>query len=397
VLLVSHDAGRTGAPIVLAHLARWLAADGGLRLTTLLPGRGPLSPAFAACGPVVHLDRSPPAVARTLGRAGRLVRWPTGYAALFENPAAARRAVADADLVYLNSLAAAPLLRRLGRPAAPVVTHVHELAGAIRRYTTPDDMAFIKAVTARFVAASEPVADNLIRSERVSADWVEVIPECVDPPAADGSAEDARRTVRADFGLPADARLVVGCGVAQHRKGTDLFVRAAAELARLAPDVPATFVWVGRWESRAYRRETLRLVRELGLPAGAVRFVGERADPRPMFRGGDVFLLTSREDPFPLVALEAAAAGLPVLSFAGTGGIPQAFGQVVDVAVPALDSAALAARTAALLRDEGERQTVGRRLDALVRREYVVSACGPRVLGVVREVLAAAAGRGGVS
>jgi glycosyltransferase involved in cell wall biosynthesis len=61
------------------------------------------------------------------------------------------------------------------------------------------------------------------------------------------------------------------------------------------------------------------------------------------FCAADVFTLTSREDPFPSVVLEAMQAGLPTVAFQDSGGIPDMLAQYgAGVAVPLGDAAAMA-------------------------------------------------------
>ena len=55
--------------------------------------------------------------------------------------------------------------------------------------------------------------------------------------------------------------------------------------------------------------------KRLGL-GDRIKFVGPLEQPAQLFAAMDVFALTSREDPFPLVMLEAAAAGIPFVCFA---------------------------------------------------------------------------------
>ena len=54
-----------------------------------------------------------------------------------------------------------------------------------------------------------------------------------------------------------------------------------------------------------------------------VIFTGFVKDPQNYFATFDLFALTSREDPFPLVALEAASLGKPVICFENAGGMPE--------------------------------------------------------------------------
>ena len=50
ILFVSHDAGRTGAPLILLNFQRWLKKHTSLQFATILRRAGPLEPEFAASG-----------------------------------------------------------------------------------------------------------------------------------------------------------------------------------------------------------------------------------------------------------------------------------------------------------------------------------------------------------
>jgi glycosyltransferase involved in cell wall biosynthesis len=53
-----------------------------------------------------------------------------------------------------------------------------------------------------------------------------------------------------------------------------------------------------------------------------ITFLGVRENVFDYLQAGDVFYLPSREDPFPLVCLEAAQCGIPVICFEDAGGMP---------------------------------------------------------------------------
>ena len=50
-----------------------------------------------------------------------------------------------------------------------------------------------------------------------------------------------------------------------------------------------------------------------------VRFFGRRTDTERFYRAADAFLFPSLYEAFPLVALEAAACGLPIVATASMG------------------------------------------------------------------------------
>jgi hypothetical protein len=78
--------------------------------------------------------------------------------------------------------------------------------------------------------------------------------------------------------------------------------------------------------------------------SGSFHVVGYRNDVNAFFSAADAFTLTSREDPFPTVALEALAAGVPVVAFDGCGGIPELLKEnALGYVVPYCDVPAMAA------------------------------------------------------
>ncbi len=109
--------------------------------------------------------------------------------------------------------------------------------------------------------------------------------------------------------------LILGAGFAHIRKGFDLFLQLARKVLAQRADVH--FVWVGDIQSvlKTY------LAPEMAQAAATGRFHHIPFTERvaPYFSAADVLALTSREDPFPTVVMEALACGVPCVAFDETG------------------------------------------------------------------------------
>ena len=125
---------------------------------------------------------------------------------------------------------------------------------------------------------------------------------------------------------------------------------------------------------------------------GIVHFVGSSPKPLDYFAAFDVFALTSREDPYPLVCLEAASFGKPILCFAGGGGEPEFVEDDCGFVVPYLDIEAMADRVLELMDSPELRQRLGTSARAKVRARHDIEIVAPRILEVIRQCASQARG-----
>ena len=154
---------------------------------------------------------------------------------------------------------------------------------------------------------------------------------------------DARARLRRRLGIDDDSRIVLNVGFGDLRKGIDTFVARRKARGR-AGRRPA--LRLGREPSP--RRRALVQCRRRRRVRGRIHFVPYTDDVAEFYFGADAFFLSSREDPFPSVVLEAMAAGLPVVGFVGASGTEELIaehGRLVDRddlagVVVALDEAA---------------------------------------------------------
>jgi glycosyltransferase involved in cell wall biosynthesis len=142
-------------------------------------------------------------------------------------------------------------------------------------------------------------------------------------------------------------------------------LRAFARVRAARPDAVLVIVGQGSLQGEA---ETLTA--ELGL-RDAVRFLGARNDVPAVMSAADGYVMSSAWEGMPMVLLEAAAAGLPIVATAVGGN-----GEVVregesGFLVPARDPAALGAGMLRLMAlPEGERRALGERGREHVRANY---------------------------
>ncbi|QYJ16884.1 D-inositol-3-phosphate glycosyltransferase [Rubrobacter xylanophilus DSM 9941] len=189
------------------------------------------------------------------------------------------------------------------------------------------------------IAVSTPIRRRLIGRDGVPPGKVSVIPTAlpeVEPPGADSVSGGA---------VARDGRLAGVVARLQPEKGVGTFLRAAARIAPLAPDV--RFLVVG---DGPLREELVGLAGRLGL-GGRVSFLGYRPDAREIIRRLDVLVVPSFTEGAPLVVLEAMASGVPVVASA-VGGIPDQIRHGREgLLIPAGDAVALGEAMLSLLRD----------------------------------------------
>lgn len=385
ILFVSHDASRTGAPIALLTFLQWLRTHTDYQFEILLGRGGALTAAFASLAPTTIADAT---ASRYLAHLPAqnippvlLSSWNTQRLRML------RRRLSEVDLVYSNTLQNGALFRALCLPGQRVLSHVHELAWWLDYRTPARDLAYTKDVTSHFIACSRVTLENLVSTQGVSPEQITLCHAFIaineDQVAR---ARAARQATRKSLGISPDALVVAGVGTLDWRKGTELFVQLAAMVIRRLPDAEVHFLWAGGEAAGATRGGLLMDTSRLGL-GDRIRFIGPLEETAQLLAATDVFALTSREDPFPLVMLEAAAAGVPIACFAGGGGAPEFVETDAGRVVEYLDVSGMADAVIDLLERGDERQRKGVVAAERVRKRHTVDEAGPVLLDVMRRSL----------
>lgn len=321
LLLVSHAADRTGAPISALQLAQAFVGM-GVDLRVVLRRDGPLRAEYEATAPT-RVFRPAPAFSMTdmaamaaetdALMALKCLRNPDRPYCLSE---VERHDVQqlrdelhawDPDVVYANTTHCGDVLNALELDA-PVVTHVRELAPTIAALDTRRREETLHR-SASFIAVSEHAKSDLAARFNLPEERILVEPPAINLPNQVANDVDER------LGLRAGTRLIVGVGTVGPRKGADLFFEAAADVLT---DTKADllFAWFGDGE---WRGELSERAASQGLSDRLV-FPGEWPDLFAVYARAELLLCPSREDAYPRVQIEAGAMGTPSMGFAGTGG-----------------------------------------------------------------------------
>jgi glycosyltransferase involved in cell wall biosynthesis len=199
------------------------------------------------------------------------------------------------------------------------------------------------------------------------------------PPGANG--------VRAELGIPTEARLVAEVGRLCAVKGQRELIEAVARLADRRPDLHALVVGDDLEAGGRYRDELVRAANSLGVSA-RVLFAGYRPDVPAILDVVDVVVLPSWIEGLPIVLLEAMAHGLPVVA-TPVGGTPEL---VVDgetgLLVPPHDPERLAEAIERLLAEPELGRRLGEAGRARVRERFAEEAMTGRVLRLYDEIAA---------
>ncbi len=232
----------------------------------------------------------------------------------------------------------------------------------------------------RVIVCSEYMRSQVVEAFRVPADKIRVIPNGIDP--LDLSVNEAAPLDRNRYAHPSE-KIVFFVGRLVREKGAQVLLEAMPAI--LQAYHATKFVVAG---SGPMEEELRRRAGELGV-SDRVYFTGyvDDATRNWLYRHSAVAVAPSLYEPFGYVALEAMAAGTPVVA-SDTGGLGEIIqhGQDGLKALPG-DAQSLAANVVRLLKDEKLAQRLKDNAYRKVKERFSYLGMGRRVMEVYLEVL----------
>jgi glycosyltransferase involved in cell wall biosynthesis len=321
ILIISHDANLNGAPILLLRLMKILK-EHGYSFNTILRKGGPLVNEFRALSDVCGYFRRTNG-AGFISKLNSRLRGRT----IFDISAY----TSGIDLVLSNTITNGEIIKLLRENyEGPIITYVHELKMGEALYSTPALVDLTIKMTDHFLVPSLAVKQHLQTVQGISERQISPLNYYIPV-----EKESVPSFAIANNG--SDRFIVGGMGTIGWRKGTDIFVLVAATLFKKMPGANIQFVWMGAHHGDTENSKLNYDIEKLGLREKVV-IINASEDTSAFFQNVSLLLLPSREDPYPLVVLEAAAKKIPTVCFEHAGGAPEFVQDEAGTIIPYLDT-----------------------------------------------------------
>ena len=353
ILFISHESSLTGATILLLNLLELLKQEDLVDFSIVISRGGPLDKRFSDLGSSVVLKPIGYQLNKT---------FPFKVLDFFRYKLRlnkARRLAKDSFVIFSNTVANGRLLSKLSSKGQPIVVYVHELAFALDFCDRHGDTTTSLKMASLIFSPARAVSKHLTQQRSIAEEQIYPL-NYYFPNATkviDYNTSELVRDFRRKYQIPEDKFQVVGMGAANTRKGIDLFVETCHIITQAG--IAVHFTWIGDFFEEEVKAEVISKIKEYGLEK-QLTVTGYLPYSRLNLLPFDLFALTSREDPYPLVALEAAFLELPVVGFAGAGGMDDFIGSDAGFLVDRVSPVDLADKIVSIIQNPVLARKMGR-------------------------------------
>ena len=345
IIYVCHDAFFAGSQLLSLNILRVLRLNFNYDVHFLLKSGGALESEYEKYGTVYNLERD----YGTPKEREKLIEH-------FYN-----LGIRDA---ICNTVASGDLTELLRKKDIRTITLVHELPDIIKKMRLEKNARLLTEYSYKVLFPSDFVREKFKTIAKIEDGKTVILPQGLyKKNGYKGRKDEARKELRERFSLPESAYIILGVGFGDHRKGVDLFVEVAKMVTQEHKDV--YFMWVGNLHV-----EIEKMVEHEVKSNKNIIFQSALKDVALFYAGADIFLLTSREDPFPAVILEAMDVGLPVIGFSDAGGFMDIVNADTGVLVPYMDVTAMAKEIVSLLADSQRRRMLEGNTQKLIEEKF---------------------------
>lgn len=317
IIFASHEASRSGAPLIILEVAKYFKEKHNIFPIQLLCDGGELMGEFEAVGPTYLF--------KYYFNAALLKEEMTHLMKLLNEQTNIKKA-------YINSEGAGNLLKFVKKGGVDTtISLIHEMG----HYYDKNAWPHINKYADKIVFPAEMVKQKAIENTKFDQEKLHVLGQgLLKTEIFKADKEEAKAWLRKELKVEPNAILILSCGILIQRKGIDIFILSAISfLNQYNGSKPVYFIWLGE-ESEHYFLDWNKSDIDISGYQNQIKLIGNRKNTVPYFAGSDVFYMCSRGDPYPCVIHEAVAAKLPLVIFDKATGfdnkILDQFGILVD-------------------------------------------------------------------
>jgi glycosyltransferase involved in cell wall biosynthesis len=335
ILFISHESSLTGGTILLVNLLSLLKETGVADFSIIVKRGGKLDDQFRQIANTIVLKPEGYQAGKGFfGKLGDFLSYRRRLRKMI-------REAGDCDLIFSNTVANGRLLKLLSQSGRAIVVYVHELESALKFCNIHRDTDLSLELADSIFSPSNAVTRNLIQHDKVGAGKIFPLNYYFSVPGDNfsGNKEDIKRKFFGQYRIPPDRFHVAGMGAAVERKGMDIFVETCRILKEMNAGIH--FTWIGGFLDKGFESRIINFIKQSELE-GHLTITGYIPHSFLNLIPFDLLALTSREDPYPLVVLEAAFARIPTVAFRGTGGMEDFIGDDAGFLVSEVSAEAMA-------------------------------------------------------
>jgi len=311
ILVVSHEASLTGAPILTHNIVKKLSETYNVIL--LLLGGGVLIPNFIQCN-VCHIE---------------CINQRVSSSEVIET--VVRNIVNKFEIKFaiLNSIECSSVVEFLAKKFIAVITLVHEFSS----YTRPlDNLGRVLFWSTELVFSSKLIYENacLDFPDLVNRN-THILPQgkCNLPKSTNGSSfgESSAENFNSIFNTVntiTKKKIVLGVGSVHMRKGVDHFIECANLISSHPRFNQWRFIWIGKGYDPELDGNYSIFLKDQIQRSGLVdrlTILGETGEIMKAYQQSEILVIPSRLDPMPNVSLDAISLGMPLVCYDKTTGL----------------------------------------------------------------------------
>lgn len=353
IVFICHDSSIAGAQLLLFRYVQWIQDNfSNYKLSVVLLNNGPMVDKFnGLCETFCVFSKKSGLIDILFGRS--ILK-----DALFS--------IENADIVYSSTIMNGWFFRENKILHHNLVVHVHEMESWIAK-NDPLDLQYLFDISNRYIFPSHSVLNTVAKYKDLSGCDYAVIPEYFN------ISESIRsKSLHDRLNIHLNNKIIGGCGVEFYRKGVDYFMEIAQKYLHEYPDDNIHFVWFGIDSEDLFKGGY-----HFNSLHEKIHFLPRESNVSEYFSDLFIFCMTSREDPFPVVNLEAGIRSVPVLSFDCSGGSSELLSMFPECLIMGFDTSEFVKRIRYFILNEEFRNKIAYDFKEIILNRYSDSVVCP--------------------